>query len=184
VSPAQPPSVSRCAPRSRSPVSLIVLTRVQDPARAGGDPVSPTPCLVLFIESSSSSLCLWCCFSRASLGLARVPASFTYELVCHVAACVWVSMFAIFGFWIFYDSLFIYLFMQIERDVGASAAPPAFGVCRLGWSLVGRQLAKGARSSERPARGRTVACKPPHAEVRARGRPEPERARPRSCSTW
>ena len=27
VNPAQPPSVSRCAPRSRSPVSLIVLTR-------------------------------------------------------------------------------------------------------------------------------------------------------------
>ena len=27
VNPAQPPSVSRCAPRSRSPVSLIVLPR-------------------------------------------------------------------------------------------------------------------------------------------------------------
>ena len=31
--------------------------------------------------------------ARASLEL--VPASFSYELVCHVAACVWVSMFAI-----------------------------------------------------------------------------------------
>ena len=39
--PAQPPSVSRCAPRSRSPVSLIVLTR--SCSRAGGDPVLLPP---------------------------------------------------------------------------------------------------------------------------------------------
>ena len=36
VNPAQPPSVSRCAPHSRSPVSLIV--SFSNPARAGGDP--------------------------------------------------------------------------------------------------------------------------------------------------
>ena len=41
VNPAQPPSVSRCAPRSRSPVSLIVLTRSCS-CRWGPCP-SPTP---------------------------------------------------------------------------------------------------------------------------------------------
>ena len=44
VNPAQPPSVSRCAPRSRSPVSLIVLTR--SCSRRWGPCPSPTPCLV------------------------------------------------------------------------------------------------------------------------------------------
>ena len=44
VNPAQPPSVSRCAPRSRSPVSLIILTRSCS-CRWGPCP-SPTPCLV------------------------------------------------------------------------------------------------------------------------------------------
>ena len=52
VNPAQPPSVSRCAPRSRSPVSLIVLTR--SCSRRWGPCPSPTPCLereflVLFV---------------------------------------------------------------------------------------------------------------------------------------
>ena len=57
VNPAQPPSVSRCAPRSRSPVSLIVL---QDPARAGGDPVLLPPlvwrvrCIYLFIQDEGT----------------------------------------------------------------------------------------------------------------------------------
>ena len=41
VNPAQPPSVSRCAPRSRSPVSLIVLPRSCS-CRWGPCP-SPTP---------------------------------------------------------------------------------------------------------------------------------------------
>ena len=41
VNPAQPPSVSRCAPHSRSPVSLIVF--FSNPARAGGDPVLVPP---------------------------------------------------------------------------------------------------------------------------------------------
>ena len=44
--------------------------------------------------------------ARASLEV--VPASFSYELVCHVAACVWVSMFAIWN--LVFVQLFVYLF--------------------------------------------------------------------------
>ena len=68
--------------------------------------------------------------ARASLEL--VPASFSYELVCHVAACVWVSMFAIWkkkerkhttqgrdGIWYLSNCLFIYLFTTaVIRDLG------------------------------------------------------------------
>mgnify|MGYP003323929991 CR=1 FL=1 len=60
ANPAQPPSVSRCAPRSRSPVSLIVL---QDPACAGGDPVLLPPLvwrarfIYLFIYCASVFVC-------------------------------------------------------------------------------------------------------------------------------
>ena len=46
--------------------------------------------------------------ARASLEL--VPASFSYELVCHVAACVWVSMFAIWN--LVFVQLFVYLFIR------------------------------------------------------------------------
>jgi len=69
VNPAQPPSVSRCAPRSRSPVSLIVLTRSCS-CRWGPCP-SPTPRLAcpfylfrcqyppIFIEPGNTLLQLW-----------------------------------------------------------------------------------------------------------------------------
>ena len=65
--PAQPPSVSRCAPRSRSPVSLIVLT--QDPARAGGDPVLLPPLVwcVRFIYLFIVSVCRSCVSSSSVL---------------------------------------------------------------------------------------------------------------------
>ena len=44
--------------------------------------------------------------SSCVLGLEVAAASFTYELVCHVAACVWVSMFAI------WNLVFVQLFVE------------------------------------------------------------------------
>ena len=76
VNPAQPPSVSRCAPRSRSPVSLIVLTCTcsRSCSRRWGPCPSPTPCLVcpyyVFIFGKPKSDF----FQRKSLGNERPSA--------------------------------------------------------------------------------------------------------------
>ena len=55
--------------------------------------------------------------ARASLEL--VPASFSYELVCHVAACVWVSMFAIWK--LVFVKFFVYLFSSRAAAVCGDA---------------------------------------------------------------
>ena len=60
--------------------------------------------------------------ARASLEL--VPASFSYELVCHVAACVWVSMFAIWN--LVFVQLFVYLF--IYTSGGVPFSHPSLGL--------------------------------------------------------
>ena len=44
----------------------------------------------------------------------KLCASFSYELVCHVAACVWVSMFAIWN--LVFVQLFVYLFILGSRS--------------------------------------------------------------------
>ena len=58
--------------------------------------------------------------ARASLEL--VPASFSYELVCHVAACVWVSMFAIWN--LVFVQLFVYLFIRLFTGTGVTQKRP------------------------------------------------------------
>ena len=62
--------------------------------------------------------------ARASLEL--VPASFSYELVCHVAACVWVSMFAIWN--LVFVQLFVYLFIRALLPVARSRSSGPLGV--------------------------------------------------------
>ena len=69
----------------------------------------------------------WRILARASLEL--VPASFSYELVCHVAACVWVSMFAIWN--LAFVKVFVYLFItrttvfRSPRAAGPGGPPTA-----------------------------------------------------------
>ena len=71
------------------------------------NPISSQSLPVLFI---TSWLCVMCCFSLVRPW--NLCASFSYELVCHVAACVWVSMFAIWN--LVFVQLFVYLFLFIH----------------------------------------------------------------------
>jgi len=57
--------------------------------------------------------------SSCVLGLEVAAASFTYELVCHVAACVWVSMFAIWK--LVFVKFFVYLFSSRAAAVCGDA---------------------------------------------------------------
>jgi len=73
--------------------------------------------------------------ARASLEL--VPASFSYELVCHVAACVWVSMFAIWN--LVFVQLFVYLFIHANTESALLGGSPT----RMTMSRVPERAAAG-----------------------------------------